>query len=444
VTPSSGSNVESAGAPQTGDEALMVHVLFMDIVDSTARTADEQRRINSRLDAVVAGTREFQEARGRGELITIATGDGMALVFLRKLEGPMRCAVEVAQALRADAFCRLRMGVHSGPVFVGPDINDCPNVTGAGIALASRVMDCGGNGHVLVSRDTAEQLRHLSAWKPRLHYLGEYRVKRDRLHIWSYLSGDIGSGAPLKAQSWQAYQRRRLFVVIAGVVALVGAVAGLAQSLIERTVPQRVFAYFFPVEPAPPVLAPPAPPRNWQLSRPQASDLPGYTPPPPPTIVTVPPFTLGDWLDLGWVRDGNALVKQGGDFQLVPQDLSKATIEFTGRALKRKRLEWVVAYRDKDNYDLFQLDDTNFTRTPMDNGKRGKTVKVPHGAKRDSYNILSIKVTPQGIVHSILQDHQWKKLDDWQPAKGVSAGRFGFHIPGKDQISLSDFRITQN
>ncbi len=423
----------------------MVHVLFMDIVGSTSHTTDQQQRTNSRLNALVANTREFQEAQGRGELITIPAGDGMALVFLRKLDGPMRCAVEVANALRADAFCELRMGVHSGPVIVGPDINNRPNVDGAGIYLASRVMSCGGSGHVLLTGTTAEQLRHLSAWKQGLHYLGEYRAKEDRLHVWSYRYGDIGSGAPLKAQSWQAYQRLRLLVVITGVVVLASAVAASVHFLIERSIPQRAFAHFFPVEPAPPMPAPPAPSRNWQqLSRPQASDLRGYTPPPPPTIVTVPPFTLGDWLDLGWVRDGDALVKQGGDFQLVPEDLSKATIEFTARALKGKRLEWVVAYRDKNNYDLFQMDDTNFTRTPMDNGNRGKTVKVPHGAKRDSYNILSIKITPQSIVHSILRDQQWKTLDDWQPAEGVTSGKFGFHVPRKDKIWLTDFKIVRN
>jgi serine/threonine-protein kinase len=169
--------------------------------------------------------------------------------------------------------------------------------------------------------------------------------------------------------------------------------------------------------------------------------------PPPPTTAPEAPralFTLEDWLKVGWNRDGVAITRQGGEFVLAPPDLTKATVQFTVILQKGKRIEWVAAYRDKNNYDLFQMDETNFTRTPVDNGKHGKTVKVPHGAKRDAYNTFSVKITPQSIVHSILRGQQWKQLDDWQPAEGVSAGKFGFHIPGKDQISLSDFKITQN
>jgi hypothetical protein len=132
------------------------------------------------------------------------------------------------------------------------------------------------------------------------------------------------------------------------------------------------------------------------------------------------------------------------EFVLAPVDLSKVTVQFTVILLKGKRIEWVAAYRDKNNYDLFQIDDTNFTRTPVDNGKHGKTVKVPHGAKRDGYNTFALHISPQGIIHMILRDQQWKQLDDWEPTEGVSAGKFGFHIPGKDQISLSDFRMTPN
>jgi serine/threonine-protein kinase len=155
-------------------------------------------------------------------------------------------------------------------------------------------------------------------------------------------------------------------------------------------------------------------------------------------------FGLDDWLKVGWTRDGVTVTRQGGEFVLAPPDLTKVTVQFTVILLKGKRIEWVAAYRDKNNYDLFQIDDTNFTRTPVDNGKHGKTVKVPHGAKRDGYNTFALHISPQGISHMILRDQQWKQLDDWQPTEGVSPGKFGFHIPGRDQISLSDFRITPN
>jgi class 3 adenylate cyclase len=86
-----------------------------------------------------------------------------------------------------------------GVVFLQRDINDYPNVTGPGINLAERVMRCGEEGHILVSGEAAELLRHLSAWSDKLEYLGEYRAKRDAVRIWNFLDGDIGNPAPLKA-----------------------------------------------------------------------------------------------------------------------------------------------------------------------------------------------------------------------------------------------------
>jgi len=58
-------------------------------------------------------------------------------------------------------------------------------------------MSCGGDGHILVSGKAADDLRHLSAWRGKLQYLGEYLAKNDWVQIWSLLDGPIGSSAPL-------------------------------------------------------------------------------------------------------------------------------------------------------------------------------------------------------------------------------------------------------
>ena len=180
-------------------EPVTVHVLFMDIVKSSQLSADAQHRTNARLKEVVVNTHEFQAARARGELISLPTGDGMALVFRQRFEAPLLCAIEIARTLQTDRFCHLRMGIHSGVVFLQHDINDNPNVTGPGINLAERVMSCGEEGHILVSGEAAELLRHLSIWGGKLGYLGEYQAKRDGVRVWNFLDGDIGSSAPLTA-----------------------------------------------------------------------------------------------------------------------------------------------------------------------------------------------------------------------------------------------------
>ena len=153
---------------------------------------------------------------------------------------------------------------------------------------------------------------------------------------------------------------------------------------------------------------------------------------------------LEDWLKLGWNRDGAAIARQGGDFVLAPIDLTSATVQFTLSLIKGKRTEWVAGYRDAKNYYLFEVDETSFSHTGVAGGKHGKTVKVARGVRRNFYNTFAIRITPQGIVSAIRSDRQWETLDDWQPAEGVSPGRFGFLIPGSDRISLSEFRITPN
>ena len=129
-------------------EPVTVHVLFMDVVRSTQLSADAQHRTNVRLREVVANTDEFRAARKSGELISLPTGDGMALVFRQKLEGPLKCGIEIARILQTEPFCKLRMGIHSGVVFLQRDINDNLNVTGPGINFAERVMSCGEEGDI--------------------------------------------------------------------------------------------------------------------------------------------------------------------------------------------------------------------------------------------------------------------------------------------------------
>jgi class 3 adenylate cyclase/Tfp pilus assembly protein PilF len=189
--------------PEPESEPITAHVLFMDVVKSGLFTANQLQEICEKLADVVVKTREFRAARSRDEVIALPTGDGMALVFKRKLEAPLLCSIEIARSLREDPFCRLRMGIHSGVVFVHKDINGNPNVAGPGIGLAERVMSCGGDGHILVSSSAAELLRPLSAWRGKLNYLGEYRAKSDWVAVWSFQDGAIGNSAPLEVHSRQ-------------------------------------------------------------------------------------------------------------------------------------------------------------------------------------------------------------------------------------------------
>src|SRR5579871_3469246 len=136
----------------------MASVLFIDIVSYSLGSIDEQTELLTMLQQIVRDTAEYQAAYPKQALLSLPTGDGMALVFLRDPIGPANCALEIAASLRKHPELRVRMGLHIGPVHRHADIRENDNVVGGGINIAQRVMDCGDAGHILVSQQVAEVL----------------------------------------------------------------------------------------------------------------------------------------------------------------------------------------------------------------------------------------------------------------------------------------------
>src|SRR5437016_3030676 len=144
---------------------------------SSTLLIDQQRRLLELLNEIVRGAEQFRKAEASHRLITIPTGDGMALVFYNTPEAPVDCALEISRAAREHPELKLRMGVHSGPVSGVVDVSGRANIAGAGINIAQRVMDCGDAEHILLSKHVAEDLEQLGHWKKHLHDLGEAEVK---------------------------------------------------------------------------------------------------------------------------------------------------------------------------------------------------------------------------------------------------------------------------
>src|SRR5713101_3948410 len=132
----------------------IAHVLFIDIVGYSKLSINEQRAAIDELTQAVRTSEQFQNAEAAGRLIKIPTGDGMALVFYKSPEEPVKCALEISRALKERR--RLRMGVHSGPVSGVIDVTGRANLAGAGLNMAQRVMDSGDAGHILISKHAAE------------------------------------------------------------------------------------------------------------------------------------------------------------------------------------------------------------------------------------------------------------------------------------------------
>ena len=153
------------------------HVLFIDVVGYSRLLISEQSELLGALNDAVREAEEFRSAEADGRLVRLPTGDGMALVFRDSPEQPVRCALQISQALKDHPKFGVRMGVHSGPVHEVADVNERANIAGAGINIAQRVMDCGDAGHILLSKHVAEDLQHYPEWRSCLHDVGQCEVK---------------------------------------------------------------------------------------------------------------------------------------------------------------------------------------------------------------------------------------------------------------------------
>jgi TolB-like protein/class 3 adenylate cyclase len=208
------------------------HVLFMDVVGYSKLLINDQTEVLAQLNQIVREAPHFQEAEASGELIRLATGDGMALVFFNNAEAPVECALEISKALRSEPHIQLRMGVHSGPINPIRDVNDRSNVTGAGINLAQRVMDCGDAGHILLSRRVAEDLEQYRQWQQCLHDLGECEAKHGvRVHVFNLYTDKVGNpNVPAKLKlaisSAGARARLRRRLTIAAILAITALILG--------------------------------------------------------------------------------------------------------------------------------------------------------------------------------------------------------------------------
>jgi hypothetical protein len=165
-----------------------------DIVGYSKLLVNQQTELLRLLNQVVRSTEQFRAAEEAGKLVTVPTGDGMALAFFTSPEMPVRCAMEIDRRLKETPQVRMRMGIHSGPVDVVRDVKDQINVAGAGINTAQRVMDCGDAGHILLSKRLADDLGQYEQWRPHLYDLGECEVKHGlKLEVVNFFDGEAGS-----------------------------------------------------------------------------------------------------------------------------------------------------------------------------------------------------------------------------------------------------------
>src|SRR5438132_12443498 len=128
------------------------HVLFIDIIGYSKLLITEQSELLRKLTEIVRETEQFRAADAEGKLVRIPTGDGVALVFRDNPEAPVQCALELSESLRAHAELQVRMGIHSGPVYEVADVNDRVDFTCAGTNIYKRLIDCGLEHYITLTK----------------------------------------------------------------------------------------------------------------------------------------------------------------------------------------------------------------------------------------------------------------------------------------------------
>jgi serine/threonine-protein kinase len=157
--------------------------------------------------------------------------------------------------------------------------------------------------------------------------------------------------------------------------------------------------------------------------------------------LSLAPSGMSKWDDAAsWKLEKGSFVRKGGDFVMYSVSPTTGTFIFSAMLTKGHRLQWMLNCTDANNYVLFQMDDNNFYRTVVRNGQNGDETKIPHKNDKKSFRTLQVRVGANEIVHQIRDGDSWVVLERWtQSGSNLSLGKFGFYIPGNDQIALSSF-----
>lgn len=167
-------------------------VLFLDLVEYSRNSVEEQVRQKQSLNLLIADALERVRQWDR---VILDTGDGAAVAFI----GDPEDALVAAIAMRGGAGAlRMRMGIHLGPVRLVKDLNGQTNVVGDGINAAQRVMSFAEPGQLLVSRSFHDMVARLSDEHARLFTRETSRTdKHVREHeLFAVAGGEVQAPKP--------------------------------------------------------------------------------------------------------------------------------------------------------------------------------------------------------------------------------------------------------
>jgi hypothetical protein len=157
--------------------------------------------------------------------------------------------------------------------------------------------------------------------------------------------------------------------------------------------------------------------------------------------LSLSPGSIQDFEDpAAWKPNQEWFMRRGGGFVLYKRSPVLGTFIFSAALRKGHRLQWVFDYVDDKNYVLFQMDENNFYRSVMRDGETHDELPIPFKTEKKNARTFQITVTSNRIIHQIQKGNAWINLDSWsQSGRDLSPGKFGFYIPDKDEVALSNF-----
>jgi hypothetical protein len=146
-----------------------------------------------------------------------------------------------------------------------------------------------------------------------------------------------------------------------------------------------------------------------------------------------------------WRLERNWFIRKGGDF--VPYEKPQPIGRFVFTILLRKerlgnpRVRWAIGYKDSQNYISMDMDENYFARARVLNGKRDAEFRKEHGVRNEMAVSIALEVSAGRVVtHMSTDGREWQPLDTYSGQSPDPAnGRFGFLLPGMDEIRVSNF-----
>jgi class 3 adenylate cyclase len=154
--------------------------IFIDVVGFSKRSAEAQSDIVRAFNEIVHTVLEHFEIRSDNDRILIPTGDGMCIALIASdlvFDIHICIALEILHALQRhnratkdpNRKFEVRIGINQNTDILVTDINNRCNVAGAGINMASRVMDKADGSQILVSEAVHFELQ------PSEHYTNTFQ-----------------------------------------------------------------------------------------------------------------------------------------------------------------------------------------------------------------------------------------------------------------------------